>query len=67
MEVARFWRSQAQRMRLVGEKCDKCGEYIFPPRDICPRCRQESGTTLTDILKNEGLYTREVQPRIAKD
>lgn len=32
-------RTKEQRYRLKGEKCESCGEYIFPPRDICPNCR----------------------------
>ena len=35
------WRLRGQKYRLVGEKCDSCGEVIFPPRDICPRCSQD--------------------------
>lgn len=38
MSVVRNWRLRAQRYRLVGETCDKCGVKIFPPRDVCPEC-----------------------------
>ena len=38
MSVARNWRLQTQRYRLVGETCQKCGVHIFPPRDVCPSC-----------------------------
>jgi scaffold protein (connect acetoacetyl-CoA thiolase and HMG-CoA synthase) len=38
MSIARNWRLQTQRYRLVGEVCNKCGVKIFPPRDICPEC-----------------------------
>lgn len=40
MEVSRHWRLQAQRYNLVGEICDKCGEALFPPRDVCLACEQ---------------------------
>jgi len=38
MSIPRNWRLQAQRYRLVGEVCEKCGAKIFPPRDVCPEC-----------------------------
>lgn len=33
-----FWRTEAQRYRLVGEKCPECGELMFPPNDVCRGC-----------------------------
>lgn len=33
------WRTRGQRLRLEGEICG-CGRYIFPPRDVCPSCKQ---------------------------
>ena len=44
MSVARNWRLQQQRYRLVGEVCDKCGVPIFPPRDVCPECTAPAKT-----------------------
>ncbi|HDQ72112.1 MAG TPA: Zn-ribbon domain-containing OB-fold protein [Chloroflexi bacterium] len=44
MGVPRNWRLQQQRYRLVGEVCDKCGERIFPPRDVCPECEAPANT-----------------------
>jgi len=38
MEVPRHWRVRKQRYSLIGEVCDRCGNKIFPPRDICPDC-----------------------------
>ena len=26
------------RYRLIGQKCQDCGEIIFPPRQLCPKC-----------------------------
>jgi len=40
------WRLQQQRYRLVGEICEKCGERIFPPRDVCPECEAPAKTPL---------------------
>lgn len=42
MEIARHWRLKDQRYRLVGEVCHHCEHKIFPPRDICPNCGEET-------------------------
>ena len=42
MEISRHWRLQQQRYGLLGEKCNHCGEKLFPPRDVCPECTQDS-------------------------
>jgi hypothetical protein len=39
-KVAHDWRLRGQRYRLEGEICEHCGAKIFPPRDICPECKQ---------------------------
>ena len=41
-EIAGYWRTRKERLRLVGEECRNvgCGEKLFPPRDICPHCNQ---------------------------
>jgi len=39
-KVAHDWRLRGQRYRLEGEICNHCGAKIFPPRDICPECKQ---------------------------
>jgi hypothetical protein len=41
-EIARHWRLKAQRYRLVGEMCPKCGAKMFPPRDVCTECADHS-------------------------
>jgi len=38
MGVPQLWRLQNQNYRLVGEVCHRCGNKIFPPRDVCPEC-----------------------------
>lgn len=50
------WRLRGQRYRMVGERCS-CGETIFPPRDICPRCGSKD--TGSEIIK-EGIQNPEV-------
>jgi uncharacterized OB-fold protein len=42
--IARNWRLQTQRYRLVGEVCESCGKRIFPPRDVCPECKAPANT-----------------------
>ncbi|MDO8488342.1 MAG: Zn-ribbon domain-containing OB-fold protein [bacterium] len=39
---SRHWRTKDQRYRLLGEKCLNCGKGIFPPRDVCPHCAEET-------------------------
>ena len=41
MEIARHWRLNQQRYRLVGEECSK-GHKVFPPRDVCPECKNHA-------------------------
>lgn len=36
----RFWRKIPKRYNLVGSKCQDCGRIFFPPRKICPDCRE---------------------------
>lgn len=44
MSIARHWRLNNQRYKLVGEVCTGCGSKIFPPRDVCPTCAQPAKT-----------------------
>ncbi len=39
-KIALDWRLKGQRYRLEGEECPYCGFRIFPPRDVCPECKQ---------------------------
>ena len=39
MEIPRHWRLKAQRYRLEGPTCPQCGQFIFPPRPVCTKCR----------------------------
>ena len=40
--IARHWRLKSQRYQLVGEVCPNCNEKMFPPRDVCPECADNS-------------------------
>lgn len=53
MEIPRHWRLRQQRYGLVGEACPHCEAKIFPPRDICPSCGQETKTLYAFSGKGE--------------
>ena len=36
---SRYWREIPQRYRLEAIKCKNCGAILFPPRLICPECK----------------------------
>lgn len=40
MAVPNLWRTKKQRYRLQAEVCPTCTTAVFPPREICPSCRQ---------------------------
>ncbi|MBX3086577.1 MAG: hypothetical protein KF716_33395 [Anaerolineae bacterium] len=40
MNIAQNWRLKAQRYRLEGIKCETCQKVTFPPREVCPHCRE---------------------------
>lgn len=39
MSAARYWREIPRRYRMEAEKCTGCGYVAFPPRRICPKCK----------------------------
>lgn len=41
-DFIRNWRTRQQRYSLIGEVCADCGTKIFPPRDICPECKEQN-------------------------
>ena len=41
MEIPRHWRLRAQRYRLEGSFCPGCGKPAFPPRQVCPYCKDQ--------------------------
>lgn len=42
MQAPRFWRALDQRYNLIGVRCERCGDAIFPSRSLCPKCRHLS-------------------------
>lgn len=53
MDIARHWRLRKQRYGLIGEVCEHCGDKIFPPRDVCPKCAEEAKTPFAFSGKGE--------------
>ena len=68
MEIPRHWRLKKQRYGLVGEICPHCDVKIFPPRDVCPNCGDETRTDLTQLgvtKKKEELSVRQTSDALA--
>ncbi len=42
MDIPRYWRLRNQRYHLEGSQCTNCGRFFFPPRQICPVCKQQN-------------------------
>lgn len=55
MHIPRYWRAQNQRYSLLGEICKQCGARLFPPRDVCPECRESALEAFAFDL-DDGLY-----------
>jgi uncharacterized OB-fold protein len=55
MHIPRYWRAQSQRYSLTGEICKQCGAGLFPPRDVCPECRELALEPFASDLNDE-LY-----------
>lgn len=55
MAVPRFWRKIDNRYNLKGTKCEACGNYYFPPRRLCPKCRRDG-----EIVEHQFKGTGEV-------
>lgn len=47
------WRLRKQRYCLIGECCPHCDEKIFPPRDICPSCGENTNAEFVFSGKGE--------------
>jgi len=42
MSLAKHWRMQSQRYRLLGVRCDDCGAKLLPRRLVCPQCKSSN-------------------------
>ncbi|MFQ6082296.1 MAG: Zn-ribbon domain-containing OB-fold protein [Candidatus Aminicenantia bacterium] len=61
----RYWREIPQRYRLEASRCKKCGYIVFPPRLICPRCKNREFETIK--LKDEGKIVSYTIIRVAPE
>ncbi len=52
LNPARVAREFPTRYRLEAARCEACGTVSFPPRLVCPACRERKFTPVT--LKPEG-------------
>ncbi len=41
MSLAKHWRLQNQRYKLIGGRCEDCEAKFFPERQICPQCKSK--------------------------
>ncbi|TSC84544.1 MAG: hypothetical protein G01um101416_1058 [Microgenomates group bacterium Gr01-1014_16] len=64
MEIPRHWRLQLPRYRLIGNVCDECGNKMFPPREICPKCAEGQLVIVLPIAleADSELSSADVQP-----
>ena len=51
--LSRFYQEARDNKRLVGNRCPKCHEILFPPHEVCARCRVRASDELVE-LKQEG-------------
>lgn len=42
MNIAQNWRLNGQRYALKGVRCEGCKQVLFPPREVCPYCRERA-------------------------
>ncbi len=63
MELPRYHRMRRTLYRLEGSACSRCSQRFFPPRIVCPSCREE-GLALFAFSGFGTLYsfTRVAQP-----
>ncbi len=67
MSVPRFWRRLKNLYNLIGTRCEKCNEYYYPPRNMCPICRR-SGLMVPFKFKGFGeVLTYTVMHSSTKD
>lgn len=65
MITARYHREIPQRYRLEAGKCSECSYVAFPPRLVCPECRNRIFKKIT--LKDEGKIVTYTVIRVGPD
>jgi predicted amidophosphoribosyltransferase len=48
MAVPVMWRTQKQRYSLQADVCPHCTNAVFPPRKVCPYCKQPMQAARTE-------------------
>jgi uncharacterized OB-fold protein len=65
-----YWRSRDRYYRILGNKCEKCGQEYFPPVNVCSNCHSvklvdqempKKGTLLSYTLQKESILGFEDQ------
>ncbi|MFH1786044.1 MAG: Zn-ribbon domain-containing OB-fold protein [archaeon] len=56
MSVPRFWREIPQRYKMMGTRCRGCKGVFFPPRIVCPVCKEalKDGRTIMEDAELSG-------------
>jgi len=67
MTVPRFWRRLRNIYNLLGSQCKKCGEYYYPPRNLCPKCRRLSAIVPFKFSGQGEVYSFTVVHSSSKD
>lgn len=51
------WRRYKERYRLLGTKCENCGNTFFPLRKVCPNCRREGKPVTIEFSGKGKVYS----------
>jgi uncharacterized OB-fold protein len=55
--VASHWRRYKERYRLLGTRCENCGNIYFPFRKVCPHCRRDGKTVPFNLSGKGSVHT----------
>lgn len=50
-------RTAKSRYRLLGTKCETCGEIYIPPRNLCPACRRKGVLNEIELSGKGKVYS----------
>jgi len=60
ISIPMYQRAVAQRYRLVGQKCTKCGKINFPPKAVCKYCQVGSEFDNLQLSGKGTIYSQTV-------
>lgn len=66
LNVPFHWRRFKERYQLIGCYCEKCKTYIYPIREICPKCRR-AGNIKEYVFKGTGKVLTYTVIRVAPE